>query len=359
MIGKALPYVLGAILLGGALVIAAWPGPSNPDSIAPKVSPVRVEPVTRSDHHRVARFSGVARASQRAHLAFSLPGRLANRRVDLGDHVSPGQVLAQLEDREFRNAAAASDSALVELQTRLDQAERDLLRVTQLAEAKAATEEEVEKTKTATQALRAAVTAAKIRLEEARRVVAESRLVAPFGGTVAAVHVEPGEWAAPGIGILDIAGTDGIEVEIEVPERVISQLQHDREVLVTLPLGHAQTTGRISHETRAALGSGALFPVVVRLAPQADLVPGSTVDVYLPLADEEVLTLPVDAVLNPGSSRPSVFCVRSGRAEEIPIKLGSFMGNRVAVAADLTVGDSIVVTGHTALTDGMPVEVLP
>ena len=354
---KLLPIVFGSVLLGGALVIAAWPGQAPGETIKSKTQLVQVGHVTAQDQQRVIRFSGVARASDRARLAFSLPGRLATRAVNLGDSVVKRQVIARLDGKPFQNALAAAESAREELEVRLAQAERDFLRVTRLAKAKAATTEEVEKTATATRALRAAVASATIRMEEAQRVESESRLLAPFSGTVTAVHLEPGEWANPGMPVVEIAGASALEVEVQVPETVATHLLYDREVLVQLPMSGIETVGHVARGAQAALGPGALFPVVIHLESHSKLVPGSTVEVLLPVAHEGSLTLPLEAVLNPGSSMPSVFRVRQGLAEQIPVDLGHLNGDRISVAADLAIGDEVVIAGHTALAHGMPVEV--
>jgi RND family efflux transporter MFP subunit len=187
--------------------------------------------------------------------------------------------------------------------------------------------------------------------------VDESTLRAPFSGTVIAVHKQPGEWANPGASVVVISGGSDLEVELQVPQSIITLLNTDISVIAELPFADATTTGRVSSGARAAAGPGSLFPVVVDLRPHPALVPGTAVEVLLEVAQSDALAVPLDAVLNPGSSTPSVFCVRDGRAEHVPVEVGRLDGDRALVVANLEIGEQVVVSGHTALADGDPVEV--
>ncbi len=358
MKSSAIPTTLAGLgLLGVAVVFAAWPATRNVQELEPRPAAVRVAEVTLAGERSGIRLAGVVRAVHQARLAFVLSGRLSGRSVEVGDRVRQGQVLAELDSSEFRLAQAAAQSALAELEVRLDQALRDESRVARLNDAKAATTEEVEQAATSTRALEAAKRSAEIRAAKAQRLISESVLVAPFGGTITSVDLEPGEWAGKGRTVVELAGENSLEVEVEAPETVFARLAKGLDVVVTLPLRGVTTTGRISSRARAAGGPGRLFPIVISLARHPDLVPGTTVEVLLELEEEESLSLPLEAVLNPGSSRPSVFRVQDGRASQVSVELGRLKGRRVAVVADLEAGDLVVVAGHTALADGDPVEV--
>jgi len=354
---KLLTPVIGIGFLGAALAIAAWP-PREHEKTARPATPVRVAEVVTVDDARTIRFSGTARAADRARLAFTVPGRLTRRSVDVGDVVACGEELASLDAREYRLAEATAASMRAELEVRLAQAERDRSRVEKLAEARAATTEEVEKVSAATEATAAALEAASLRLDEARRLVAESTLVAPFAGTVTAVRLQPGEWASPGMPVIELSGGGDLEVLVEVPEAVAIRVHSGQSVAVDLPASGKQTTGRVDKLSMAAIGAGSLFPLVVKLAAHPDLLPGSTVEVQLEVHQERALGLPLDAVLNPGSSTPSVFLVADGRAEQVFLDLGRLDGGLITVEGSLAAGDQVVVAGNTSLVDGDLVEVL-
>jgi RND family efflux transporter MFP subunit len=358
---KRLPtVVVGSLILGIAVVLAAWPDTPAPAIGGPISNPraVRVVAVEATDSAREARFPGVTRAARRAGLAFTVPARVATRPVEVGDTVHGGQIVATLDDREYRLAERTASASLVELEVRLAQAERDADRVRRLAEARAATAEELEQVEAATASLAAARDAATARLDETRRLLDEATLTAPFAGTVTAVHVEPGEWAAPGAPVVELSGNGRVEVRIEVPETVRPRVTRGSAVRVELPLLGLQTHGTVNSVAAAANGAGGLFPIVVRIDDAPAVVAGLTAEVVLRLASRPGLTVPLAAVLDSGSDRPAIFRIADGRAERIEVTPGRVIDDRIEIrAAGLAAGDAVAVVGHTGLVDGDAVEV--
>ncbi len=349
---------VGLIILCVAVALTAWPE-SAPEAPAGRSGSrvVRVDAVTSGEAIDRIRLPGVTRAARRAELGFSLAARLASRPVEVGDRVRAGQILAGLDDREATIAARGAEAAVAELEIRAAQAERDLDRVQRLVDARAATTEELERTAATSAALHAALDAARARLDDTRRLVDESVLRAPFAGTITAANVEPGEWVAPGRTVVEIAGEGAVEVVVQAPETVYHRIVGGQPVTVELPLLGVTTTGRVSEVASAASGPVALFPVEITVDRTDAVVAGLTANVVIGVASGSELSVPMRAVVNPGSSTPSVFRIRAGVAEEVPVELGRVRGDRIAIVAELDVDDEVAVTGHTSLRSGDHVEV--
>lgn len=350
--------IVGIAMLCAAAVLWVWPKGQEAAIHHPAVHRVETDTVRQLETRRTVRLSGVTRAVQRAALSFAVPGRLIRRPVEIGDSVRRGQPLAELDAREYNNAETTARAAMAELEVRLAQSLRDRRRIERLAAAKAATAEELEQIVAASEALQAGVNAAKARLADARRVEGEARITAPFSGSVTAVWAEPGEWVSPGKPVVQLSGDGDIELKVDVPESIVSRLSVGDEVTVALPFdGHRHTVGRIGSVARAAAAVGRLFPVVVHLAPRQNMVAGMTAELIVSLDAQPAMTVPLGAVLNPGSSTPGVFCVRRQRVHWVPVRLGELTSGRIAVNGDLKPGDQVVVSGHTRLADGNAVEV--
>ena len=317
--------------------------------------------VITASSHRDLRFSGVTRAVDRARLAFSLGGRIVARPAQVGEVVQKGTVLARLDGSEVENAVAGAQGALAELQARRAQAERDAGRTKKLLAAKAATAEELEKIEAGLQALRAGEDAAAARLRETERLRDETRLKAPFTGTVTEVFFEPGEFVSPGRPVLVLSGDGDLEVEVEVPESVIPRIAEGDSVEVRLPhQGPKAYRAIVESVGRTAAGAGRLFPVVARLPQDRSLVVGATAEVRVSLTSDQAMSVPVEAVINPGGRQPALFRVVESdggyRVEKVQLEVGSLIGDSVVVEGDLAPGDRVVVGGQRGLLDGEPVE---
>ncbi len=326
----------------------------------PRVEVATLNPVASS---RELVFRGVTQAGERARLAFAESGRLNRRSVELGDVVRRGQVLAELDDRQPRLAVESAMAAFAELQARHAQATRDQERVAQLAAAKAATQEELETAQAGLAAMAAVVDAARARLHQVERQLAENRLLAPFAGTVTEILHEPGEFVHAGQPILILSGEGAVELEVELPETVARRLQVGDEVQVILPDdAGARVDGKVTSVGRTALGPGRLFPLVVTLSEVPHLVAGRSAELLIQLPAEATLALPVAAVINPGGSHPAVFRLATPspphRVQRVEVEVLNLIGDRVLVRGDLRADDRVVVAGQHSLLDGDAVEVL-
>ncbi|MEM9555367.1 MAG: efflux RND transporter periplasmic adaptor subunit [Acidobacteriota bacterium] len=364
-------------LLAGAIYLTADP-PTRDASPRATMKRVEVAEVGDATDRRALRFAGVTRAARRARLAFALGGRVVERPVEIGDEVARGAVVARVDDRELRNAVDTAAATVTDLEVRRRQLERDLERARALVEVKAATPEELEKTQAALESTQANEMASKARLREARRLLDEATLRAPFAGTVTEVLLEPGEYTTPGRSVLELSGSGPTEVEVEVPETVVPRIAEGDIVQVFIARLGTEVDAPVRRVGRATGGPGQLFPVVVDLPADLDIAPGLTAELVLTLESSGALTVPVEAVINPGGRRPSLFRLVDGeRVERVFVEVGTLLADRVVVhdtsvpaearseqgaateAAGreaLAVGDLVVVGGQRGLLDGEHVE---
>lgn len=321
---------------------------------------VRVAEVSSAVDPRGPLFSGVTRAERRAELSFAIGGRLVERSAALGERVRAGRVLARIDDRPYRSAVDEARARLAELGEELEQRRRDLERVRKLADARAATAEELERATSAERALDAARDAAAARLREAERQLSEARLVAPFDGSVTEVRFEPGEYVGAGRPVVALSGAGPLEVEVEVPESLIARVEVGGTAWVRLPLLRTDTLrGRVASASRNAVGVGRLFPVVVTLPPEPGLVAGLTAQVVLDAPAVDALAVPIEALVRLGGHRPAVFRFADGRVGRVEVEIVELSEELLVVRGPLAPGDRVVVAGQSGLADGDPAKIEP
>jgi membrane fusion protein, multidrug efflux system len=308
---------------------------------------------------RGAKFSGSTRAVNRARLSFTVGERMMERPVQVGDRVEAGQLVARLDQRRLANAVETAKASIREIEARIEQIERDRKRMEGLVAANASARQELEKTLESEKVLLASKAAALVSLKEAKRMLKECRLVAPFAGTVTDVHLEPGEFAGPGTPVVSLSGTGPVEVEIEVPESLAYRLSVGGKASIDLPLaGRSDIQGEITYLGQAASTTGRLFPVVVSLDREADVPPGVTAEIMLKPVSEAMMALPLSAVIDPGGHHPSIFRIENGKVRKVSIEVKRILGDQVAVTGPVKTGNLVVTGGHQGLMEGDPVEVV-
>lgn len=350
-------FIVGFTLMGAA--VALWAKPTKKSSLpnVPEYQRVLLDLVQATQTQRSARFAGVTQARNRAVLSFAVPARVLSRTIESGSTVQQGQILARLDDREFRNAVALAHAAVTELDAQLAQAKRDRIRMKRLFESDVVPVAEFEKVATRQTALESSLQAAAARLKETRRLLNETVLKAPFDGTITGVHIQPGEWAVPGQPAIELTGDGEIELLVHVPETMLDRISAGQKVQVQLPFtGNRIVPGRISSVAKAALTAGRLFPLKVDLASEPGVIAGLTAELIVDLSARGVLTVPLSAIVNPGASRPYLFIYINGTVSKRQVTLGGIIDDRIIVSGDIAAGNQVVISGQSRLTDKDRVE---
>lgn len=362
-IRRYINFIVGFSLLG--IAVGLWAMPTDPDSV-PSGHPLRdhnlrvvLDSVQRIDGQRRVRFAGTTQAKDRAVLSFAVSARVAERNIESGSSVHAGDVLARLDDREYRNARKLAQASLNQLKANWKQASRDRDRIEKLSIEQVATVADLEKAITQEDALQASVQAAEARLAEADRLLEETVLKAPFDGTVTDLNIQAGEWAVPGQPAVELTGDGPVELVVEVPESVVFHMEPGQQVTVVLPFeDNRKVSGRIVTVAKAAISAGRLFPVKALLDEnQPPVRAGMTAQLLVDLPMENALTVPLAAVVNPGASQPFLFSAKDGRITKKQVHVDRIVGDRIVVKGALAEGDKVVVSGQSQLSDGDVVEV--
>lgn len=322
---------------------------------------VRTASVQETEHvARPLRFSGIVQASQRATLTFQVSGTLKTQRVELGQEVERGEVLAQVYNPALEPARDSASARLEELETQLDQANREWERSRRLFERGVVSEQTLEQLAARRDGLKASVRTARAALAEASRLLQESRLLAPFNGRVEALLVEQDEFVAAGQPVMRLSSPQGREVEVRVPAYLLGHLR----VGQPLPVWSVQNRdlpavdGSVLEIAQAGAVRGELHPVLVRL-PNDTLDAGQPVEVGITPKLASATTVPLLSVMR-SADGAGVFRVSDGHAERVAVDVKRIVGERVVVESSaLQGGDQVIYAGLTRLAEGDVVEVLP
>lgn len=191
------------LALGLPGVTAAPPGWAD--------QPLAVEAITARAAPMVMTFelSGTIEATENVPVSFRSGGRVISVTVQVGDHVTEGQLLAELEPTQAQASARAAEAQLAAAAASLKQAQLAYDRAKSLAERGAGTRADLD---SATQALLAATSSrdqAEAQLAKARQSVEDTVIHAPADGIVTERSAEPGQIVGAAQAVLTLA-RDGL-----------------------------------------------------------------------------------------------------------------------------------------------------
>lgn len=329
-------------------------GPSSELS----VRPVRAGEVAADNNASSLQLPGVTRSRERGALAFLHAGQLAERRVQRGQVVQAGDVLALLHNPGLMPGADAAAAQAREARLNLDQLQREAERLSDLHRRNLVPTEELERITSRRDSAAEALAQAEAGLNEAREQLAEATLRAPYSGIVSELHVEPGQFVAAGQPVLSLTGNNGLEVALHVSAGRASQLAIDAPVTVTHREQALSTTGQIREIGPAMPGQPSV--IIVELPPEAShWGAGQSVTVNLQGSGDMSLSVPLAAVINPGAGRAHLFRIENGRVFSVDVTTGGIRNGRIIVSGALAEGDIVAIAGHSQLLDDEPVRVLP
>lgn len=349
------------LTLGLGLVALGWVGcrpEVSRDAVPLPVRTVAVQDADEASGQGGTAYLATVKGRHQITLSFKVSGivELVGPGVGLPDWqegawVEKGRLLAQLKPTDF---LSASNSAAA--QADLDRTQYE--RTSRLLQDGAASQQEYDRALAARRASEAV-------LEGRRQDLLDSRMLAPWDGTILERRVNAGETVGAGQPVLVLADLTEVEVEVGVPDRLVGLLRVGDEVSMAFSaLGGESFVGRIHEVGVAVRDGGRLFRVLLRVPNrEGRLRPGMTASVALEPRDQQRsgVVVPLSALVARRGRELAVWVVDGGVARERAVRVGDLMRSSVLVTEGLSVGERVVVSGATLLHEGMavvPVEVL-
>jgi len=307
-------------------------------------------------------YAGEIRARTESRLSFRVGGKLLARKVNLGDTVKPGQVLAQLDAQDLVLAQDAAKAGLIAARANRDQAGADYKRFIELKDQGFISAAELERRDTAFKAAQAQLDQAKAQASAQGNQAGYAQLLADAGGVVTGVEAEPGMVVAAGTPIVRVAHEGPRDVVFSVPEDRLAQVRAAAARPGALKV-KLWGEGQVAREVVLREVSAATDPVTRTFLLKADagridakLGQTATVSLELPRQDQ-IIKLPLAAVLQQaGQTSVWVLDPASMTIKPQVVQVGGADGNEVVIAAGLQPGQEVVIAGVHVLTPGQKVK---
>jgi RND family efflux transporter MFP subunit len=158
-------------------------------------------------------------------VAAQIAGRIVELRIDVGDTVSKGQILARIDEREAAQVVASNEAHIARAQADLSNARANLERQRKLVEQKFVSQASLDKAQAEYDAATAALAAAQAGTSAAMTAKSYTLITAPFSGVIAERSVQLGEMAQPGRALFTMFDPKDLRVVANAPEDMIRRLR--------------------------------------------------------------------------------------------------------------------------------------
>lgn len=388
------------IVLGCVVALTSCVHETQAASEQPAV-PVQLRTPAVVERAESVSASGTVEGSETADVAFQVGGRVTRVLVEEGQHVSKGQLLAEIEPTDYRNAfnaATAQKEAAQAVQQRADagvrqqeleqaridfeRSEDEYKRMKFLLDRKSLPPNDFQKFEAAYKASReryemakegtrkediatahAQAHAADAQASEEGKRLSDTRLVAPISGNISMRRVDPGQTVAAGTALFSIVDLNPVKVRVGVPEAEIGKVKYGARAEVYAPsLSGRRFEGKVGIIGVAAEPASRTYTVKIIVPnPGPVLLAGMVAEarIFGP-ATARVLTLPAEAIVHDPQGAPNVYVYNSDRKRVYAHKVdvGPPIGAEVEIHSGLQGNEQIVVAGQQKLREGSLVEVL-
>lgn len=319
-------------------------------SVDTSARPVEVVRVALADDTEARAYTGTIKPRREATLGFRAGGRIAARLVDVGAHVTAGEVLARLDPSDLALAMRSAEADLKGAEAQAVQAVADARRSAALRRdgwVAAATDEAKQ---AAAHAATERVAAARAALALAHNRLDYGDLRAPTDGVITAVLRDRGTVVGEGDPVLSLAEAGPPEVEVQLPEQALPNAGRPGATVTLWARPGYGMAANLRELAPAADGRLRTYTAryVLTNAP-AWVALGMTATLHLPTTGaDRVATLPVAALIDRGDG-PSVWLVTPGGGlKEQKVGLRRLEQDRVVVTG-LADGQEIVALGAQKL----------
>ena len=321
--------------------------------------PVEAMPVELRHVEYAVHAVGSVEAFEIVRVTARVPGAIERVRFTEGDRVAANQVLVEIEPERYQLALGEAKSNLQKAEASLGEADAGLTRRLSVNEKTTGLipGEEVDTWRARKATAEAEVAAAKAAGGIAERNARDARAYAPVAGTIQTRDVQTGTYVQPGTLLTTLVRRDPLLLKFSVAEEDAARLSPGITARFTVRNQTGERRARIVLVAGAADPTSRMVAVTAEVSrPDAALRPGAFAEVTVPVGGARNAPVVPETAVRPSERGFVAYVVSNGKAHERIVTLGLRTDDgRIEVRQGLAAGDSIVVRGAEALSEGASV----
>jgi len=305
-------------------------------------------------------ISGSLTAVRQAEVRAETGGPVREVRVQAGQRVTAGTVLAKIDDVALNDAFLSARAAFRSAEVALADSRRDAERDERLHGAGAVSERDLERSKSRVATAEAALADAQARLVSAQEQLERATIRAPFAGVVSEREVSAGDVVQPGALLYTVVDPSSMQLEATVPAEQLQSLKLGTPVEFTVAgYGARRFQGRIDRINPAVDPATRQVRIYVTI-PNRDqgLVAGLFTEGRVESERKRATAIPV-AALDPKGTSQEVLQVQQSRVRRVKVELGirDLAAEMVEVVRGLSPGDTVLLGSSQELAEGTTVRI--
>jgi len=294
----------------------------------------QAEPVAK-----IATYTANVKADVINQITPAMPGRIEKIYVEIGDRVSKGQLLVQMES-----------SSLQQQNTQLSNLEKDYARYSELLKVGGVAQQQVDQIKTQIDVLRTAI----------KNIQENTQLRSPINGVVTDRNYDNGDVFAQKP-VLTVQQLNPLKAIVNVSESYFSKVKMNMPVNIQLDVYENETfTGKVSLIYPTIDPNTHTFGVQITINnTNMKVRPGMFGRVTLNFGTDQSIVVPDGAVQKQtGANDKYVYVIENGTARYRKVELGQHLDVNYEILSGVNAGDTVVTTGQSRLIDGAAIEIV-
>jgi len=346
-----LPLFVGSIALGMMLssLTACSSSEANKPEVAKidstensKIKTVELTTLTPVLFNNYIDIQGIVDAEENVSITAEMPGTVSKVNVQLGQEVSTGQVLAELDSKIIQQGIA-------ELQLGLDLATTMFEKQKSLWEQNVGTEVQYLAAKNQKESLEKKMSS----LQEQLKM---TKIISPINGVVDAVDIKLGQATAPGMPAIRIVNMNSLKVKGEVAESYINKVKSGNDVVVIFPDMMDTVKAKISYAAKVISPLNRTFTITIKLDGKKEYHPNQIAVVkIIDYSNPKAIVVPVNTIQH-ADEGAYVFICKGSQAQKVNVKVGRTYNGNAEIIAGLQEGDKFICKGFQELNQSEEVK---
>ncbi|CAM4131960.1 efflux RND transporter periplasmic adaptor subunit [Cytophagaceae bacterium 50C-KIRBA] len=311
--------------------------------------------------------TGQIEATHQANISTRMMGYITKLQVKIGDHVKAGQLLFEVNNTDLLAKRAQVDASIRQAEAAFHSAQKDYDRFTTLYKQQSASAKELDQITLQYNSVKASLDAAKEMRNEVNAQFSYTHVRAPFSGVVTQKLADLGSLASPGMPILTIEQSSGLQVSVSVPEASISSIQLGDQASCMIKSLNKEITGKVVQINPSSQFSGGQYIVKISIPTdqQKSIYAGMYANVRLhskhhkptnmALQGESKILVPLSSIISKGQLNGLYTLSAENTALLRWVRLGKTFGDQVEVLSGLAKNEAYIKWADGALSNGAPV----